>query len=207
MLMFPSMKSCASVLVAVSLAAAPTLAHAQIAEPSAPAPAELSEDRAVYLSLGATALGAVALAGNYATGGEHDGTFTALALTSFVVGPSVGHFYAGDRWTTGLTIRLAGATVVAIGAAMDGTTCHHDDVSWGATDSSSGTTRVCSEDARMPLLLTGGAVLALGAIIDVASTPSAVRIRNARERARFQDIALAPRVTDRDVGLTLSGRF
>jgi hypothetical protein len=199
------MKSLATVIVAFSLAA-PSLAHAQIAEPNTPAPVELSEDRAVYLSLGATAIGAAALAGNYATDGEHSGTFTALALTSFVVGPSMGHFYAGDRWTTGLTIRLAGGSLVALGAAMDDTSCHTN-VSWGASDTHSGTERECSESLKTPVLFTGAAVLVVGAIIDVASTPSAVRVRNARERARFHDIALAPRVTDRDVGLTLSGRF
>ncbi|MBA2539014.1 MAG: hypothetical protein H0V17_05215 [Deltaproteobacteria bacterium] len=107
-----------------------------------------------------------------------------IATTALVFGPSAGHWYTGKIWTTGLTLRLAGAGVIG------GLVVHEQ---FAPLD--------------IGTLIVGGlAAVALwetGVIWDAVTLPSAVGRYN-RERVRF---AMVPFATERSTGLAIAGSF
>src|SRR5262249_25464540 len=112
-----------------------------------------------------------------------------IGAVGLLAGPSFGHAYAGHAWSFGLAIRLvgvgAGIGMVALGASAGGE---------GALGGFGGG------------LGLGGAIVAAGALIDVATAPSAVAEHN--ERLRMQVVpTVVPTTSGVAPGVGLSGRF
>jgi hypothetical protein len=108
------------------------------------------------------------------------------------VGPSLGHVYAGDVWTTGLKLRLAGigiagAGLVALGFAHGG--CRQI---------------VCgSEVASLGVVMIGAGTFVTGGALDVARVGDAARARSSMQ------LSLAPIRTPSStvLGLAAHGTF
>jgi hypothetical protein len=123
-----------------------------------------------------------------AIGGESCSTdacaapFGVLGMAGLVLGPSAGHWYAGEGVTTGLVLRGSAVTGMVFLALRD-------------------------PHLETPVLTVGGLIAALGVwetgvIWDLVKLPRAVRRHN-----RKVDMLVAPVVTDRSTGLALSGRW
>ena len=111
-------------------------------------------------------------------------------------GPSFGHWYQGDIWTRGLATRLAGTVAFGVGlSTLDLCIDQHD----------------CPEDddeALTAALIFGGmAAFAVGTVDDVVSARFAAERRNREHAAKSFQFAIAPRVTNKEAGLTVVGRF
>lgn len=170
-----------------------------IARVAAADPTEPSEiknpDTALALSVGATAVsvGMVALGTQHGSSGD----LIAVGVLSSLVTPSLGHWYAGDYFTTGLGIRLiSAATFVGGVAEVFASSC------WDSP---------CNEN-------TGGAqtgaVLAImgmigygtGTVLDIATAPKAAREYNARHRLVVTPTLLTP-PSGPVMGVGIGGRF
>lgn len=100
-----------------------------------------------------------------------------VASAALIVGPSAGHFYLGESWTTGLTLRIGGAGL--LGAMI-------------------------VRDAQHPLgtgeLIVGGftaaGLIGVGMLWDLVTLPWATREANRR-------LAVTPTAN----GVALAGRF
>jgi hypothetical protein len=186
-------------------------------EPSlAPAPVgHKSRSTALLLAFGAFA-GSTALtvaAGNAAANcyGDCTGPNLAfgLALTGMVVAPSAGQIYAGRRVTGGLVVRLAGLTLMGLGAlalAPCWTQNQGPPPQYGGAPASSGV-NTC---ALASLGLSAGvAAEVIGTIWDFAATPAAVDAYNRAHDNRVVRFSLAPIATRSGVtpGVALGGRF
>lgn len=144
---------------------------ASVAVPTAAAAEDLkSEDTGLGYSLATTAVGATLIA----AGATFSGTGTAPELgagmlvagsVGFLVGPTLGHIYAGDAWNAGLAIRLGGLTL-ASAAAMIAVRDHHGPIPGGR-----GTVFTAT---------AAGLLLFTGTLVEVSTVPSAVRSANAR---------------------------
>lgn len=98
--------------------------HRQIgAPPALTPPAAVQEPRtggkSTNEAFGLSALGTVAGIGFMAIGAHWSSTPAGMVGGGlFLVGPTLGHVYAGDTWNTGLAIRLASGAVVLVGGAF-----------------------------------------------------------------------------------------
>jgi hypothetical protein len=134
--------------------------------------------------------------------GGDNGALGLIGFTTALIGPSFGHFYAGE-YGRGLahTGLRAGAVVMTVaGAAWTGSLllgCAFGDES------------DCNGNPAAPLLLVGGAVLSAGSIIySIYDAPRAAHRHNARSRQLL--ITPAPIVGpdhSAGVGLQLGARF
>lgn len=108
--------------------------------------------------------------------------FGSLGIAAAVLGPTAGHWYAGEGMTTGLALRLTGAAGVGALVLAD------------------------PHGQNLGLLITGGVVCAglweVGAIWDLATVPRAVRHYN-----RQRDLQIAPMAAPHTTGLALAGTF
>ncbi|HTL35734.1 MAG TPA: hypothetical protein VL326_21540 [Kofleriaceae bacterium] len=105
------------------------------------------------------------------------------ACATFLIAPSAGHWYAGEGVTTGLALRLTGATVLTATFLGDP-----------------------REQRNLTMVtaiggVTGVSLAVAGAIWDYATVDDAVRRLNARE---YQ---LAPIASHNMTGLSVVGRF
>ena len=119
--------------------------------------------------------------------------------TALLVGPSVGHIYAGHTWNTGLAMRASGMVTFGIGwIAM--TRCWDYPVSFPP----SAQERASCNRGSIAVGLGAVATVA-GTIIEVATTPSAVDDYN---RAHAS-LTVAPIQTQNGIapGVALAGRF
>lgn len=187
-----------------SLAAQPgTTPYAPPPQP-APVPVpvgeELSEGTALALSLGGTLVPwALAVAAPYV--GENSlaaaNTISLVSTIGIVIGPSLGHWYAGKYLTPGMGLRLGGGALAIVGGILFFASTFsfgHDD-----SDDDSG-----GGAAAGALIMIGGAGMLVGGTIhDVVTAPRRVRRHN-EARAGY---AIAPLVTDGAAGLVLGGRF
>ncbi|MGE5181949.1 MAG: hypothetical protein ACM31C_07795 [Acidobacteriota bacterium] len=149
---------------------------------------------AIALSFGTTAAGGLMLlaAGHRSGSDPGEGPIVVAGLAAFAIGPTVGHIYAGRIWSTGLAIRLAGASAGVVGATMvlgcvD--RCDHPD----------------QADVGAGLFLAGAAAYGLGMLYEIASADVAARDYNAAHAA----VTLAP-LRSRDgliPGLAVAGRW
>lgn len=112
-----------------------------------------------------------------------DRSATAIAATTGVilltVGPTLGHVYAGRVWSSGLAVRLVGIGVAIPGALLFtyGDTCGKF---------------VCgAQVAGAGLVAAGGLTLAIGGIMDIASTRDVVRAHNASLVVTPSSVSLA----------------
>ncbi len=157
-----------------------------------PLPGERSPGTALALSLGGT-IGAYVLATGSGLA-ESEGLAATGALGAFLA-PSFGHWYAGDPWTDGLTLRLAGAGGVMVGALLLLGECGFE----GGD---------CDETPGAVLLYGGAAAYVFGTILDIATAPGAAHKHNARLRERAaRGWAVAPTFTRDRAGLAIGGRF
>jgi hypothetical protein len=182
-------------LLAVAVVSAPSLARAGTAhaeEPRSP--------------LVATALAAVPIGVSVALGiaaAETDSDALGFAATTgLLVGPSLGHFYAGE-WGRGLLTtgaRAAGAGLIIVGAFAG----------WDACDWNAAYDDPCHEEAREDhedgkvVMGIGAAAFVAATVYDVVDAPFAARRFNQR-------VTVAPTLVSGSAGdapgLVVSGRF
>lgn len=185
----------AAVLVVAAVLAAPLAAAAQpgLTDPVAPPPpVDESGDKSPGLALGLSLLGTTA---GYATlfaaaDSESDGLWL-LGFGGIVVGPSLGHFYAGElgRGVNHSLVRVGAAGVIFAGALVTFADC------WGGDEEDS-----CS--GAGPAIMVGGAVLGIGSsLYSIVDSPAAARRHNEARRKHRLVVAPAPVVgPDRSTG-------
>jgi len=168
------------VLIACLLVA--RAASAQPPGETSPPPQDEKSVFTAYLVTIAATSGPIAVA-SIVAGDENEGTTAnvagIVATTAMMLGPSAGHWYAGDAWTTGLTLRLGAAGLVGAMVLRDQ-----------------------QEPLELPTVVIGltaaGGLWATGALWDFFTLPRAVRRYN-REHA----IVIAPTTN----GVAIAGRF
>lgn len=204
----------AALLASATAAAQPALtapmAQPYYQQPSQPRPvAETkSESTATLLAIGTT-VGGIAL---MSTGARHESGGVVLAGAAMtLIGPSVGHFYAGE---TGHGIKMSllrtGAALV-LGAGLVAT---FTSVTCDVAADPNGNNGGCSagDDDRQTgrrMMWLGGATLAVATVYDLWDAHNAARRANVREARRY---TLAPAIMTgasgaRATGLVLGGQF
>jgi hypothetical protein len=154
-------------------------------------------DTALALSAAGAGVSALLVAGPYLLGqqGSDWGRATInVGVTSSLLTPSLGQLYAGEYWTSGMTLRGAGAATALVAATLA-----FDGVGPGT---SSGNAR----SNAASLLAVGAAGLYLaGVIYDVGHASDSARHANDRH------LTFAPTMVgagaDRHMGLGLAGTF
>lgn len=161
------------------------LARIAAAETPAPEPVELRSPKiALMLSLGTTLAAGIPLA----AGARNDNqALLGTAAAMFVVGPSVGHWYAGEWINGGFVTRVVGAGLAA----------------WGAAQTDVLGTDGDSDDGE-GLIVLGALVYVGGGIYEIATAPRAAREYN---RANQPTVMIAPLVRENTGGLALAGQF
>lgn len=134
---------------------------------------EKSESTARWAALGTTALGAVMI---YAAAERESPELGILGIGVTIVGPSMGHVYAGEtgRAVKMTLLRTAGVALFAYGASEEGQYrcadyCVEEDNSDGEL-----------------MMLVGGAVAIGSALYDIYDAPRAARRTNAKHAATWQ---------------------
>jgi hypothetical protein len=142
-----------------------------LAQPAASEDDERSELLAFSLSAVPTVASVVVLKLAYDM--ENSPTQTSMAvggLLALAIGPTVGHFYAGEIWSDGLRLRIGGVAVAAGGVALSMATCLKID-------------RWCEgffPTAGLVGILGGGAMFASGAVWEIFGARNAAKRHNAR---------------------------
>lgn len=168
-----------------------TVALATPARAEEPA-TDRSETTAVALSVGGTvaSYGLLVAIPLLDESGKHPvavGTYFAAAAGA-VLAPSFGHWYAGERWTRGMTYRALGLGTAAAGGLGMIAAC--------LPETCGGSGLYVAGAAA----IAGGALFLAGTVHDLATARDAVRARNAR-------IVMTPTVLDRGGGLAVAGTF
>lgn len=114
----------------------------------------------------------------------------ALGGTALALGPSTGHWYAGDAFNPGLGVRVAGLALGALGAAL------HESMEGGG-DCATGRCRT----GRV-LLVASPILVVTGTIYEILTAP-----RAARDYNRRHSMGVTPTVTADGFGLAIAGRF
>lgn len=91
--------------------------------------------------------------------------------------PSFGRWYAGDVWSTGLTLRLAVGGAAALAGPSLWTAMNHDADPGG------------EYVLFLGLVAAAGAITAVGAAMDIHDTPEVVRDANRAHRAHHLTVA------------------
>jgi len=150
---------------------------------------DTNTDRSPALALGLSLAGTAASTAAIALGevGHGDtGEFLAFGgAASLLLTPSLGHFYTGDYFSTGLIIRGAGAGL--IGLAF-------------------GCVFRCSAGTAEGMLITGAAGVVIGALVDVGSAANSAREWNAKHALTVAPTAIST-ATGHAFGVGLGGRF
>jgi hypothetical protein len=129
---------------------------------AAPVREEVSPGVAVALSLSTTAVGAATMLLSAREGDVLDDGIGQLGTAIFLVGPSVGHWYARDPWNAGLGMRLVGVPLLVGGALVyDGGHRRTGDA----------------------LATTGLVLYAIGAYHEIVTAPRAAHEYNVRAQA------------------------
>ena len=170
-------------IAALIVAALPVAAHAESASKD--------PETAWLASAGATAV-PVALGVVAAAQGSEAGYL--LATAGVLIGPSAGHWYAGDTLSTGLGIRLAG-TALAGGLLYSAAEC-------AIIGDESGQSHCRIKEG---LFLAGVGLILVGAIHDLGSASDTVRRANARTIQIAPTMVSGARGTG--AGLGVSGAF
>ncbi len=199
-----------ALLLAVTLAST-SVASAQppgLTEPTAPPAAHKQTRTAMWLTLGTMAAGA----GLFALGEamyQQPGCYNScvpqqgiavVGGAALLVGPSIGHIYAGHTWNTGLAIRASGIATFGLGMLAASRCFGYPGI--GAPSASE--QRACNTGSMAAVL--GAVATAVGTVTEVATTPSAVDDYNRAHASltlapiRAQDGSIAP-------GLAFAGQF
>lgn len=177
--------------VALSRAA---LAQAPGTAPVTPAGAvEPADDKspgaAVTLAIAGTALPFVAFA---AAGNGDDGALVLAGLGGLIIGPSLGHFYAGDT-RTGLV--QAGVRAGSMGLMLAGAIVLLDECGFEGDPE-------CNETPGAMMIIGGGVLVVGSAIYSIIDAPLAAHRHNQRG-ARLSLMPAPVTGPDRSVGLGL----
>lgn len=183
------MKTLVAIAAAVVVLAAATAARAdapgETSPLDTPAPRAHKRVRDAFLVTLAATSGPLMIS---AIGGEVCGSeacaapFGIIGFAGMVLGPSAGHWYAGEGVTTGLVLRGSAVTGMVFLALRD-------------------------PYLDTPVATVGGLILALGVwetgvIWDLVTLPRAVRRHNKR-----LDLLVTPMVTERSAGLAVGGSW
>jgi hypothetical protein len=135
-----------------------SVAHAEPTDTAAKDPTV-----ATALSIGATLIPAVA---GIALDNRHDATSATLVISGVMLGPSVGHWYAGKVFTRGAAMRLLGAGIIGVGflAAKKYPENDGDFI----------------DDRGLGIAIGGTVVIVLGALVDWGTAGESARKRNER---------------------------
>ncbi len=201
----------AAVLLSATTASAQPAMTAPMAPPyeqtRMPVPEVKSESTATLLAIGTT-LGGFALA---AAGAEHEhGGVVLGGMAMMLIGPSAGHFYAGENGHgIKMTLLRTGAALV-LGAGLISNFSAACDVAAdeNGNGGSCGPTREDRETGRRMVWL-GGATLVAATLYDLWDAHNAAHRANVREARRW---SIAPSImagaSGANVpGLTLGGQF
>jgi hypothetical protein len=182
-------------LLAVAVVAAPALAAAQpgLSEPRphpGPTVADDSDDRSPGLALSLSLLGTAAGYATLIAAGETESDgLTLLGLGGIVIGPSLGHFYAGEvgRGITHSLIRVGAGGVIMAGAVVMFSDC------WGSDEECDG--------SAGPALMIGGLVLGgASTLYSIIDSPAAASRHNQARRRRFALTPTPLQGPDRSIG-------
>jgi hypothetical protein len=174
-----------------------------------PIPEVKSESNATLLAIGTT-LGGLALA---AAGVEHEeGAVVLGGMAMMLIGPSAGHFYAGENaHGVKMTLLRTGAALV-LGAGLIETTLTADcavAADENGNGGSCGPTREDRENGRK-MVWIGGGVLIAATLYDLWDAHDAAHRANVREARRNWSVApsiMAGASGTNMPGLTLGGQF
>jgi hypothetical protein len=119
----------------------------------------------------------------------------AVGIVALAVGPSLGHRYVGNAWTTGMKLRLISYAVGAVAPFVGIWEC----------ETFQGP---CNPNTAYSIAGAAAALFVTSAIVDIATAPSAARARN-REHHLDATLTLAPiqTATATAPSLALVGRF
>jgi hypothetical protein len=170
-----------------------------------PTPRPRSETRATALALGGTLASISTIALGYYSVATTDpaagvdiggGLMVLTGAASLLVTPSLGHFYAGERFTTGMALRLGGATAAITSLAATRGDC----------------LALCSQTEKTAstrwqvLAATGAATFVAGVVWDIATAHGAARDYN-----RDHGLVFAPTIVrehgESSTSLALNGTF
>jgi hypothetical protein len=150
--------------------------------PTAPAKPK-SLRRAYAMSAAATAVPlAIASAVGPPAAGTTETAGLLLAWAGVMVGPSAGHWYAGETMTTGLQMRLVGGALTAVIVAADRNLQH--------------------TERTVPAAIVAVGLVNAGLVWDLVTLPRAIR-RHDRESSVF----VTPYATPTAGGLAVAGTF
>jgi len=172
--------------------------------PAAPVPEQVTQpgdkdpNTALALSLGGT-VGSIAL---LSLGSNSDsGAMTTAGSLGLWLAPSFGHWYAGEGWTKGLSLRVGGSAAAVVGVMWVFTSCVT------AVDSDGGGSDDSCGSGGWALAVGGTAAFVGGMVYDIATAPGAARRHNARARERLQGVSVQPTFGSHRAGVAVSGRF
>ena len=157
---------------------------------SAQSERERSESRALALSLGGAVASGALVTAAIIDNGDHEALgFGAGVVTMFA--PAMGNWYGGERWTRGMTLRVAGSAAVGVGYLfLMGKCSTHGDEGDEGCDTGDGALR----------LGPGIAVVTAGVLHDVLTARRAVRRRNAA-------LTVVPVPTAHGLSVSVAGTF
>ncbi len=119
-------------------------------------------------------------------------------IVAVLVGPTLGHVYAGDAWNRWLRLRLLGAGGVVAGGLIAGASANGDACGFPGTSCSSAQTAAFGLGI---LLVAGGAIsYIVGMGAEIGSAPRAADRYN-------RQLSIAPLATTQALGLALAGTF
>ena len=176
-------------LTRAALAQAPGTAPPTPARPAVEPADDKSPGVAMGLALGGTAL---PIAAFFAAGDGDDGALVLVGLGALIIGPSMGHFYAGET-QTGLV--HAGVRAGSMGLMLAGAIALLDECGWEGESE-------CNETPGTMMLVGGGILLVGSTIYSIIDAPLAAHRHN-RRAARFSLMPAPVSGPDRSVGLGL----
>lgn len=163
------------------------------AAPPAPTGGELNEGTALALSLvGTVGSWALFIGSAYMSeGGDGSGVLTTVGAIGVLVGPSIGHWYAGKYVTRGLGLRALGVAAAFTGAMVALSEC-------GLFSE-----EPCDPTGGETIALLGAGLFIAGTVDDIVTAPGRVR----RHNERLAGLAVAPVLTQHSAGFAIGGRF
>lgn len=189
-----------SVLIVLLLSATTAAAQPALTAPQQGSPQGTMSDStekdpttAVLLSIAGSAIPVALIAAGSSVDDENlQATFGFGAAIGMLVGPSLGHWYAGDYLTGGMAMRGIGGSAFVIGAAMEFGDCFLKEG--------------CDSNGSA-IMLMGGAVFVAGVVYDVATSAEAARQYNAKHARRSFQLGPTMVGAHASPGLGIAGTF
>lgn len=200
-----------AVAAAVLLASAPAFAGPPSRTPpidyaTPPAPQVKSESTATILAIGATLSGFALMSAGAERGNDH---VIVGGMALVLVGPSAGHFYAGEtgHGVKMSLLRTGGALVLGMGLvaslsteSISGAPCPVE----SATCTNKPTSSHDDDRTAERMMWLGGGVLVAATLYDLWDAHNAARRTNEKAQRAF---TIAPMLTNGGGGFSLGGAF